>query len=553
MLKVLRIKNFLLIEQMSLEFQPGFTVISGETGSGKSILVDAISFLIGSKMKPELIRSGSSEAWIEGIFNAGPLQSRLQEYNIPLSEYVTVRRLITKQGKQKIWLNDTLVSITTLITCMKDIVSIGSQTHQQTLLSSVTQLHYLDSFLGLKPLVETFQKDYLHFQSTLKEYTQIQLKLDEIEKSHDLWEFQKTEIESMNPTLTEDLELAEKKIWLQSSSLRFSLAQKCQSILEEQDADSTGLLARIRILLPIFKDLVKMDSAYEPYLEPMFGALQDLEDLSLSLNRYLTTFENHDDQLEQTFQRLSKLTDLKRKYGGSLDSVLEYKRTLEEKLKSRTSLEGKRVVLQKSLEGLQKDLEVRALTLTQERQQGAKDFCQQVILALQDLKLNARFEIEISTTKMSGVGCDYVRFLVQTNPGENLLPLTDIISGGELSRFMLAIHNVCGSQGECYTQIFDEIDVGIGGPTAFAVGSKLKALAAKYQIFCVTHLAQVACFADHHIQVVKEMLPESTSTHIRLLTYDEKLEELARMLGGSRVTSSSLNAARDLVYLTNHV
>ena len=557
MLELVRIRNLATIDTAEIPFKPGLNMISGETGAGKSIILEAIALLLGGRASIELVRAGADEAVIEGVFDLSQIekiQERLQSSGFTQSEHVLIiKRSISRSGKHRISINGELATLSTLQFICEGLIDLCGQHEHQSLLRSQTQVELLDRFGTLTPL--TLRVSELWQQ--LKELLRKQEKLfqDHLERNQkiDFLNFQIHEIQSAQLQIGEDSDLHQKKQLLQSAEMR---AQHAHGVVELLEADDAGVLQILKSGHQKLKTLSSLDPQAMPLEESLHRALLEVEDASLQLHRYLGGIELNADELSLTQERLSLIADLKRKYGSEISQILDHLSRLEEELVSLNQISDQMDFIKSQILNLRTELLTQGKTLSEQRKKIAHLLSRRVNEELKDLKMGeALFEVELlfkeDLSTWNSTGGDFIQFLVQTNPGEKGGTLGKIASGGELSRLMLAIRQVIADRGGIGVYLFDEIDSGMGGQTAFQVGKKLKSVAAFNQVICITHLPQVASFADHHLVVQKVTHAKRTLTQIIDLNPREKKKEIARMLGGPELTRKSLENASELLELAH--
>ncbi len=561
MLEILKIKNFALIDSAEIHFKPGLNIISGETGTGKSLLLEAISLLLGTRVSLDRIRSGCEEAVIEGLFEITELSwmpSRLQSLGfMPAFSELLIKRTIHHTGRHRIFVNGELATLSVLQTLCEGLIDLCSQQEHQSLMKAHAQLELLDQYAGCLEPAKKLILDLSVYRSRCKDYQEcLQANQDNIQKTNFL-KFQMDEIQQAKLQWDEEEQLQNKKQVLQSAAVRLQVVEHIRQLFESED---TGILRLIQSLFTQVRTLLGLDASIQDLFERIEKINIQVEDGSVAFHHYCRSIEFDPFQLQTVQDRLSFLSNLKRKYGLSLHGLIEMLAQLERE----QSVWDQNV---ETLKQFEKELQTRALQLntqgmelTQIRKHISPLFAALVTNELKDLKMSeSEFQIEIHSKEnlleWSSTGKESVQFLVQTNAGEPIRPLSKIASGGELSRLMLAIRRVISSQGGIGVYLFDEIDAGIGGHTAFEVGKKLKSVAALNQVICITHLPQVAAFANHHLVVQKTVQKDAstkrTLTEVLELTDSAKTEEIARMLGGPTLTSKNLANATELLEMAS--
>jgi len=569
MLETLKIRNLAVIDQAEVNFGPGLNILSGETGAGKSIVIEAISLLLGSRASADLIRTGCDEAVVEGIFSIQGLPEfakRLQELGLceqneePPTELL-IKRTVNRTGKHRILINGELATLGNLQNLCDGLVDLCSQHEHQSLLKSNTQLDLLDRFGGLGTQREAVTAAY-HTVRKLKSEAE-KLSQDESArlKRLDFLRFQIEELRAANLSPGEDESLQNEKTLLQSAHSRLQAIEQVRSLLEE--AEDANALQILQVSIQKLGTLVAIDDRARPLMDGLERALAEIEDVSLSLNRYAKSVDLDPSRLELVQERLSMIADLRRKYGESVQTMIDSLSELEGEFAMLSNSEERLDQLTAELEKSGGTLKSLCSKLSQSRAKASSKLAEAVTRELKELNMgDAKFAIELESKAMelhacTASGADLIQFVVQTNRGETARPLGKIASGGELSRLMLAIRRVIADRGGIGVYLFDEIDSGMGGQTAFQVGKKLKSVASHNQVICITHLPQVASFADQHLIVRKANQGARTVTEIVGLTMKgrdgitARKEELARMLGGPVLTRKSLDNAAELIELAN--
>jgi DNA repair protein RecN (Recombination protein N) len=555
MLETLRIKNIAVIDSAEIPFKPGLNILSGETGAGKSIVLEAISLLLGSRATTDLIRSECDEAVVEGLFDLKDLPWMKERLTLlgfdGDTEDLLIKRTVARTGKHRIHVNGELSTLTILQNLCDGLVDLCGQHEHQSLIRPVVQLELLDRYGSLIAQTQAVSASHGAMKTLLKERTDLEQQQADREKRADFLKFQIEELQGADLKPGEDESLQKKKILLQSAEGRVQNAEAVRQILEN---DEDGTLNTLRAALLKLRALRQLDEKSSTIQDALERALAETEEAGLQLNRYLSSVDVDPERLLQVQERLSLLVDLRRKYGSTVEAMLE---TLEKLQLEASSLNqtGERLAqVTAELEKARDALLKIGKKLSAARKKASELFADSVTQELKDLKMgDARFGIEITAkedlNEWSPTGADVIQFVVQTNRGEPARPLGKIASGGELSRLMLAIRRVIADRGGIGVYLFDEIDAGIGGQTAFQVGKKLKSVASYNQVICITHLPQVASFADHHLIVRKASRAKRTVTEVVELSRTERKEELARMLGGPELTKKSLENAAELLEL----
>lgn len=557
MLETLSIKNIAIIDNVEITFQNGLNVLSGETGAGKSIIIEAIALLLGSRASSELLRSGCDEAVVQGVFNISEipwLPRRLEKLGFTSHEDAScllIKRIVHKTGKHRIYINGELATLSILQELCEGLIDLCSQHEHQSLTKSNRQLDLLDRYGGALDLAKKMVESHRKLQDLKAESQSLQQSENERARRADFLKFQIEELRTANLEAGEDDKLHVEKQLLQSAEVRVQAAESARKIIE---GDEEGVLIGIRSALQKIRSLVQLDEQALPLQEGLDRALAETEEVSIALNRYLGSIDLNFERLEFVQDRLALIANLRRKYGATVDLMIETLARIEEELNSLGDSEERLVALNLEIQQALTEMRKIGKKLSSIRHKYATVLSDSVTQELKDLNMKeARFKVDLSTEEKpeqwNASGAETIQFLVRTNRGEPERPLGKIASGGELSRLLLAIRRVISDKGGIGVYLFDEIDAGIGGQTAFQVGKKLKSVASYNQVICITHLPQVASFADHHLVVRKATHGKRTKTEVIHLSQAERKSELARMLGGPELTRKSLENAAELLEL----
>ncbi len=557
MLSLLKIKNIALIDEISLEFSGGLNLLTGETGSGKSIIVDSLSALTGERVSSDLIKEGETSAQIEGLFSLkanADLHEIFYESGIELEDSdeidLIVRRELSAVGKNRIFVNNQLVTQMFLRKIGAFLVDIHGQGEQATLFNASTHLEMLDEYAGAGSLREKVAEKYKKLANVRREIES--LREDEAQKLQllDILQFQVDEIGKANLSAGEDATLEEEKRRLNNVEKLSALSEESYLLLyENEEATLTTLEKVVRRI----KDLSEFEASFGEYLENLATAQAVLEDLAFALRDFRGKLEFSPERLAEIENRLAEISGLKRKYGGTIETVLAHFAESAERLKNIETADLREAELRKELETARANYLKIARELHDKREKSARKFEKVLEANLKAVSLEkARFEVRITTDEaddksFTAKGFDRVEFYFSANPGESVKPIAKVASGGELSRLMLILNTTTKLAEKSKTMVFDEIDAGIGGRVAEAVGLKLKELANTQQVLCVTHQPQVAALANHHFAVEKESQKNRTFIKVRELNGNEKIEEIARMLTGAQITETARQHAKEML------
>ena len=553
MLEILKIKNIAIVDSAEVRFKNGLNILSGETGAGKSIIIESISLLLGSRANTDLIRTGHDEAVVEGLFDIADrpeIQERIERlgFKSPPTELL-IKRTVHRSGKHRIYVNGELATLSILQELCEGLVDLCGQHEHQSLVRPRVQLELLDRYGGLQRQAEAVDESYRLYHSLEKELRELQNAEAERARKIDFLSFQIEELRDASLTPGEDEKLQAEKKLLQSAETRAQSAEDAREILE---ADESGVLNALRSALSKLRSLHPLDDRAKPLFDNLERSFAEAEECAIGLNRYIASSDINPDRLQEVQDRLSLLAELRRKYGETVNEMLDTLSRLETEHASLQQIEKKVTDKAAEIEGAKSELLSRGKKLSQARKKAAALFSSSVTAELKDLKMgDAKFMVSLESSndlsQWTCAGADTIQFVVETNAGESAKPLGKIASGGELSRLMLSIRRVISDKGGIGVYLFDEIDAGIGGQTAFQVGKKLRSVAAHNQVLCITHLPQVASFADQHWVVRKKTAAQRTITEVKELSRDERKEELARMLGGPALTRKSIENAAELI------
>ena len=554
MLAELRIVNFALIEQLNLQFQSGFTVLTGETGAGKSLLIDAIALLVGGRASTDQIRSGEDEAQLEAAFqlpDTHPLLQRLRLQDIigQNESELILRRVLSRSGRHRVYVNGSLRPLRVLEDLGGTLVDIHGQHEQQSLLATSKQLDALDAFGRLHGLRGRYEQAHQNWRVLCTELDALQSEVDDRAKREDMLRFQAKEIEQAGL-------LPDEEAGLRSERQRLVHAHRLRELAHEAhielQSDEQAVLSRLGRIGRILAELAQTDPMMGDCEHTATESAIQLKDLAGQLRDYAQQLEADPDRQAVVENRLDLIQGLKKKYGGSVEAVLVTGRRVQEELELLDSHEERTVELTGRLDEEARRLRALAQQLSKKRIDAAKRMTTLVQAELMALKMEqAIFQVTVSSDEsaegLGSAGCDRVEFLLSSNPGEPPKPLNRVASGGELSRIMLALKTVLADMDEVPVLVFDEIDTGVGGAVAAAMGSRLQKLGAFHQVFCITHLPQVASQAEHHLLVEKGLDAQRTFTSVRALKGMGREEEIARMLGGLTITKKVRETAAELI------
>ena len=556
MLETISVKNIALIDELSLDFNAHFNVLSGETGAGKSILIGALSFLLGGKVTADIIRTGAAEAAVSGTFylaHAHPEAAAwLDERGIePENNRILLRRTLKENGRGSIWIQDTQVSRAELETFTSFLVDIHGQHDHQSLFKTAEHRRFLDSYAGILDEVRAFSLLYTRL-------AEVKAKLDTIRRSEkertertDYLAFVIDEIDAarLQPEEDETLEAEETKL------CQYEKLYEQIDTLQNLCTQEHGIVPQLKKLQHICDSVTAIDATIHEYTERIENAYYEMQDIGEFFRAYLSKLVFDPARLEQVQERLSFINKLKKKYGATIKDILAYREAAQSELDSLGESEQDKTTLEKEAPALEAKLFAAGTALSQKRKAAAAELQRKIQTTLAQLGMpKVVFTVQVTAAEptdnkqVAGIyGFDSVEFLISTNPGEPVKPLNKIASGGELSRVMLALKTVLSAADEADTLVFDEIDTGIGGEVARTVAEHLKGLSSNKQILCITHLAVIAAAADTHIKILKMQSENTSRTSAATIDGETRIEEIARMLAGDEISAASRIHAKELL------
>jgi DNA repair protein RecN (Recombination protein N) len=563
MLTEISIKNFAIIDDVTIQFEGGLTILSGETGAGKSIIINAVNLILGSRATSKMIRTGAETAEIEALFlisDADATAKALADEGIETSTELLVRRIISKNDRHRVYINGRLGTMQALNAVTENLAAISGQHEHQRLLNEASHLLLLDR-----------GGDHMHERAKVTDCYHRVLpliqKLDALrasrQKQHDhmqLLEFQKKEIEDAGLLLDEDTALKQEQTRLKNTEMLYQTIQGSLEVLYNADGAVAESLSEVKRQV---ETAARIDGALLASAEGLADAAFRIEDIARDLQAYLDAIQADPARLEAVAARLDQINRLKRKYGATIGDVFGYLETISRDIGDLENLDSRIAELEQTLDNHHHELVGLAKTLSRKRKETAVHLARKVEAELHALKMpGTRFEIAFTETPstpktspyltaddrvIAETGMEQAGFMIAPNIGEELKPLSQIASGGELSRVVLALKSINANDAATGTMIFDEVDAGIGGDVAEVVGKKLSRLAGANQVICITHLAQIAAFGHHHYKISKHIESGRTFTRISALTDEERLEEVARMAGGEKISAATRNHAAEML------
>ncbi|NOX19714.1 MAG: DNA repair protein RecN [Nitrospirae bacterium] len=543
MLQEIYIKNFAIVSNLRIPFREGLNVITGETGTGKSIIINALELALGARARAEVVSEGSEEAEVIAVFEP-PDNLNLPAGFEPQEEPIIIRRTVARNGKTRVYLNDRAITLKSISELGDTLVDIHGQHEHQSLLRPATHRLLLDSYAGLHELADEVKELYKRLQALKARLDELQSTRRQRAQRIDLLRYQIQEIEEASLRPEEEQELrTEREIQRNMTNLLYHIEHSL-SLLKEEEGSILDRLYQVRSSV---EEITRLD----PSAQETLNMLSDVEALTSEIALQLRGLKDHYDanpeRLNEIERRLDLIDRLKHKYGDSIEEILDYLEGARKELQELLAAEEQGDDLSEMIASVEEELLEKAKLLSKKRYEMAEEIEKKITQVLKSLAMkNATFKVALTKTDITEHGLEEVEFLFSANPGQPPKPLNRVASGGELSRVMLAIKSIFAHTDGIPVLVFDEVDAGIGGITAEAVGERLKALSRHHQVICITHLPQIAVKADHHLCVRKQEKKDKTEVEVSELTGNDRIEEIARMLGGS-ITKTSIKHAKELL------
>ncbi|MDP2208122.1 MAG: DNA repair protein RecN [Bacteroidota bacterium] len=567
MLKHLQIHNYALIEKLEIDFDQGMNIITGETGAGKSIIIDALSLILGERADTDAIRKDTDKAIVEGAFDVSQnknIKPLLKENEIDFSDEVILRREVSIKGTSRCFVNDTPVPLSIMKSIGDLLVDLHGQHEHQSLLRTETHIELLDDFASLSSFVEEFKAAHSQLTSEVSKLTELQNRKKQIIEKKDLSEFQLREIDAVNPTPDEEAHLESELKILENSEKLNEETNQLYNILYDGE---NSIIVKLNQSLKHIEQLLLIDETFGVLKKEAESAEAIVKELTASVRDYISKIEFSPEKLEHHRNRLGQISLLKKKYGGSIETIIEFKQKLEAELQLAENFDAEINKVKEAIENKRKIASEVAKKLTAKRNEAAKKVNSEIVKVLAELGINnSRFETRVDNRlvkpgnsenalvkigkdfyETTPKGIDFVEFFISTNIGEDVKPLVKVASGGEISRIMLSLKTILAKSEKLPLLIFDEIDIGISGRIAQAVGLSLKNLSKLHQIIAITHLPQIAGLADTHYVVEKIEDGKRSATRLRKLTLEERIYQVAKLMSGTVVTESTLKSAKELL------
>jgi DNA repair protein RecN (Recombination protein N) len=553
----LSVHHFAIIRDLRISFESGFNLLTGETGAGKSILVGALNLILGGRASQEMIQTGAGEATVEAFFDLRDqvaTQSLLQQWEVPTADELVIRRTISRTGRNRVLANGQIISVQQLQQLGGGLVSISGQHEHQRLLDTTMQLDLLDAAGNLERHRQEVHTLFDSFENVTARLQKLKKSREERASQLELMAFQLQELQAANLQPSEDEDLERELNILKHAATLAEATHQAHDLLYGKRGAVLEELSRIQAHV---ETLCRIDATQGPLLQQLGQGQLQLQELAHTLQQYARRVHFDPQRLAAVEERLTTIHRLTRKYGGHVGDLLDRITEIQKELARSESFADEQAKLEAERQETRQCYLEKAVRLSEKRRAVAAQLSHNIqqSLALLDMA-RARFTIRFdpedldnspSGLPMTATGLDQIEFLLSANPGEDLKPLAKVASGGELSRILLALKSLLSLKGQAETLVFDEVDAGIGGRTAELVGLQLQRLAARHQIICITHLPQIACFAQHHYRVIKHSDGTETTTRIEILSAEERVEELARMLGGVSISAMTRAHAQEML------
>lgn len=567
MLKSLLVKDYALIEHVNIEFGKGLNIITGETGAGKSILIDAMGLLLGERASTEVVRKGADKSIVEGIFNVEAnkkVKKIIEENELEVLPELIVRREVSIKGANRCFVNDTPVPLSVIKDLGDLLVDLHGQHEHQSLLRTETHINFLDEYAGLENLLDEYIMEYKNIRALTSELNELKKKEASLKEKKDFYAFQIKEIDAVSVVVDEEEQIQNELKILENSEKLIGLTGEIYANLFESENSVYDQLIQIKNRID---ELVNIDNDFSEIKNEFNLVSAQVKEAAEFVRKYNSKIDLDPDHLEQLRERLGILTLLKKKYGGSVEAVIEYRKKIGSEFEAAENYADNILKLEKNISEARERAGLVAEKLSVKRKEAAVKAEKEIVKILAGLGISSPvFQIRImylTDEKGSGEyiilknkrfiadfnGIDMVEFYISTNPGEDTKPLIKVASGGEISRIMLSLKTALVKNEKLPLLIFDEIDTGVSGRIAQKVGNALKSLASSHQVIAITHLPQIAGIADFNYAVEKKSIGERVISSIKKLNEDEKIREIAKLISGENITETSLNSAKELMGL----
>lgn len=557
MLQELIIQDFAIIKNIDIQFSEGLTALTGETGAGKSIIMDALGLLVGGRGFSEYVRTGAQKAVIQGLFTVTAEQQKIlsefcQNHGVDWDDQtLIIQRELQANGRNVCRINTHLVPVTVLKQIGKYLVDVSGQNQSQSLLDASTHIDFLDAFgqKQIAPLLTAYQTEYRRYQQLKRQLDNVQNNQQQRAQQLDMLQFQIQEIQTANLQVNEEEKLLEEQKRLSNFEKINTNLQTAYAALAQ---GNTGIVEQLGTAAKAMQDIDEYEVEYNQIAQEMTNAYYDLQDSQERIRQQLELQDYNPKRLDEIEQRLQLIQDLEKKYGNSIEAVLDFGQQAQEKLQRLQTEQQDPQQLQTELDQQTQILQQKAQLLQQRRQKAAQQLVQAIGQQLKSMYMSKTvFTVHFQHCQYNLKGNQTIEFYLQTNPGENAKPLAKIASGGELARIMLAIKTVLSRYQTVATLVFDEIDTGVSGRVAQAIGEKMAQIAQHVQVLCITHLPQVAAISDQQYLVEKQSQKQKTNTVITALSPKQRVEVIAQMLEGTKVTTITRQHAAELLQLAH--
>lgn len=554
MLELLHIKNIAVIDEAEIEFDNGFNVLTGETGAGKSIIIDSINMVLGERTSKNLIRNGEKKASVEAMFyiNSKEIMNELDSLGIETEDgNVIIYRDINTEGKSVCKINGHLTTASFIRQISDQLINIHGQQDNQSLLTPSSHIKFLDGYANITSDISAYKNEHKKVCEIEEKLKSLQFDEQEKERQIDLYSFQINEINDADLKPGEDEALSERKKFLNSIGKIAEVVNSSHTLLYESEKSVYDEFSGIA---NEFLSVSQYDKKLNEIYERLNSIAIDIDDIIYQIREYRDNIEYNENELDEIEIRLDTINKLKRKYGSSIDDILSYRDEICDKLDKINKSDKETECLKKELDTALSEREKLADILTEKRTEKSIELSNKICSELNDLDMSkVRFAVDIKKGEYTKNGCDDVEFLISVNAGEPLKPLSKIASGGEMSRIMLAIKSIFADTDPVDTLIFDEIDTGVSGRAAQKIAEKINKIALNKQVLCITHLAQIAAMADTHFLIEKNVENEKTYTSVKKLDGKKRQNELARIIGGAKITDTTISAAAEMIDMANKI
>jgi DNA repair protein RecN (Recombination protein N) len=568
MLKSLQVKDYALIGQVDVEFEKGLNIITGETGAGKSILIDAMGLLLGERASTEVVRKGAVKSFVEGVFDVESnkkVKRVVEDNQLEFFPELIVRREISLKGANRCFVNDSPVPLTVVKELGDLLVDLHGQHAHQSLLNTETHINFLDEYAGLEALLEDYNKEFKRVKELTSELNNLKKKESSLKEKKDFYSFQIKEIDAVSPAEDEDEQIGSELNILENSEKLIGLTGEIYAGLFDSENSIYDQLMQLKNRID---ELLSIDTNFAETANEFASVIAQVKDAAEFIRKYNAKIDLDPGHLEQLRERLGTISMLKKKYGGSVKAIIEHRNKIEKEFNTAANYEDNILKLEKEISTARERAGIIAEKLSAKRKEAARRVEKEVVKVLSALGIHdAQFEVKINRQAAENGAGDYiiikgknyiadlngidtVEFYISTNPGEDTKQLIKVASGGEISRIMLSLKSILAKNEKLPILIFDEIDTGVSGRIAQKVGNTLKSLASSHQIIAITHLPQIAGIADFNYTVEKSSKGERVTSSIRMLNKDEKIKEVAKLISGENITEASINGAKELMGLS---